>query len=618
MIDIRAIEATSNPDAFKTSIDLKAMPKFNQHGDNIDPIIRGIPIHNIDEYAFNPRQADNDHFEAIKESIQKVGLQQRFSVVRNPETKRYTLIKGGNTRLLVFKELYRETGDIKFSVIDCIVEPWNGELNRTQAVIAHLIENEARGELILVDKAKALIELEREYKNKGIESLRSPQTKSGNANISTTTQEFVEYLKDNGYSVGETQLSLFRFTAIKLVGNLDRFLNQGLGSPQIIKIRAVYNNLKRIIKDAGIEDYSNESLDHDFFDGLKKYNKTRNPFDFDRLLDFVVMTNVAHSPFVSLFKNNTEDFRKELLSTRKPKPKVQPKKDGNNLDTDDVKDDVKSKEAVIEALQDPQASKDQELDDGVIADPKDTEAFKDTEALDGAGIAEPNDPKDVKALNGADIADPLSPQDEYESETDNIETDQGIKNPNPNPLEDENNTLNTKHNTNLNPEGHATVRLDFYRKQAINLATKITNKLNIGKTIEQIDTGCGFLLVDLINESKNDFEHWGVWWLLLGYSHAADCLNPISDLRLLSLVNVDLNQELSALYESTNLVDVDAVDTSLITINQRSELYEFRSPNLQSVKDKLVPHLWQDITELEAVCYQIMRIVRTGEEALWH
>jgi ParB family protein of integrating conjugative element (PFGI_1 class) len=314
MIDIREIEATSNPDAFKTSIDLKAIPKFNQHGDNIDPIIRSIPIHNIDEYAFNPRQADNDHFEAIKESIQKVGLQQRFSVVRNPETKRYTLIKGGNTRLLVFKELYRETGDIKFSVIDCIVEPWNGELNRTQAVIAHLIENEARGELILVDKAKALIELEREYKNNGIESLTSGQTKLEKSNISTTTQEFIHYLKNNGYSVSEKQLGLFRFTAIKLVGNLDRFLNQGLGSPQIIKIRAVYNNLKRIIKDAGIEDYSNESLDNDFFEGLKKYNKTRNPFDFDRLLDSVVFANVAHSPFVSLFKNNTEDFRKELLT----------------------------------------------------------------------------------------------------------------------------------------------------------------------------------------------------------------------------------------------------------------------------------------------------------------
>jgi hypothetical protein len=51
---------------------------------------------------------------------------------------RYTLIKGGNTRLLAFKALYRETSDTKFAAIDCIVEAWEGELNRTQAVIAHL------------------------------------------------------------------------------------------------------------------------------------------------------------------------------------------------------------------------------------------------------------------------------------------------------------------------------------------------------------------------------------------------------------------------------------------------------------------------------------------------
>jgi hypothetical protein len=56
---------------------------------------------------------------------QEIGLQQRFSVVKNPETGRYTLIKGGNTRLLAFKALYRETSDTKFAAIDCIVEAFN-------------------------------------------------------------------------------------------------------------------------------------------------------------------------------------------------------------------------------------------------------------------------------------------------------------------------------------------------------------------------------------------------------------------------------------------------------------------------------------------------------------
>jgi hypothetical protein len=111
MIDI---EELGNPNAFRSKINLDVVPKFNRHGDNIDPIIRKIPIQSIDEYAFNPRQADNDHFEDIKNSIKKIGLQQRFSVVKNPDTDRYTLIKGGNTRLLAFKSLYRETGDTKF------------------------------------------------------------------------------------------------------------------------------------------------------------------------------------------------------------------------------------------------------------------------------------------------------------------------------------------------------------------------------------------------------------------------------------------------------------------------------------------------------------------------
>jgi hypothetical protein len=106
MIDI---EVLSSPDAFKSKVNLDAVPKFNKHGDNIEPIIRRIPVQSIDEYAFNPRQANNNHFDDIKNSIKEIGLQQRFSVVKNPETGRYTLIKGGNTRLLAFKALYRET-----------------------------------------------------------------------------------------------------------------------------------------------------------------------------------------------------------------------------------------------------------------------------------------------------------------------------------------------------------------------------------------------------------------------------------------------------------------------------------------------------------------------------
>jgi hypothetical protein len=43
----------------------------------------------------------------------------------------------------------------------------------------------------------------------------------------------------------------------------------------------------------------------------------------------------------------------------------------------------------------------------------------------------------------------------------------------------------------------------------------------LGNTVIKINHGCGFLLVDTVDESKNDFEDWGLWWLLLGYSQAS-------------------------------------------------------------------------------------------------
>ena len=555
------IEALGNPNAFKSKVNLGVVPKFNKHGDNIEPIIRRIPVQSIDEYAFNPRQANNNHFDDIKNSIKEIGLQQRFSVVKNPETGRYTLIKGGNTRLLAFKALYRETSDTKFAAIDCIVEAWEGELNRTQAVIAHLIENEARGELILVDKAKALIELERNFRS-DLSSKKDSEDSSESFSVDhrkdnyKKTSIFVNYLKDNGYSISEGQLGLFRFTANKLTGNLDHFLNQGMGSPQIIKIRSVYNNLKSIVKDSEVDDY--HSLDEDFFDALKKYNKTRKSFEFEKLLDVIVGQLAGLYPFFDIFASDISGFKKELLDrTKKPKEKAQvPERNTLNNDVKDIKHDDKDDFNLALTIEN-------ENDMGVDADTNSLPVQ--TSAVD----------KVVEATHSANH--PVVNDEKHEGVTD----------------------------------------LDFYRNQAYDLVKTIAFKCNLGNTVIKINHGCGFLLVDTVDESKNDFEDWGLWWLLLGYSHAADLLNPISDLRLLGLADIELNQDLSALYVNTSLSDIEAVDSSLEKINQLSGLYEFRSTNLQSIKDRLMPFLWQDITELEAVCYKIIRATIRDATKLW-
>jgi hypothetical protein len=78
-----------------------------------------------------------------------------------------------------------------------------------------------------VDKAKALIELESNFRSdlsSEKESEESSDSKKGSNYKTKQTKPFVDYLKDNGYSVSEGQLGLFRFTANKLIGNLDHII----------------------------------------------------------------------------------------------------------------------------------------------------------------------------------------------------------------------------------------------------------------------------------------------------------------------------------------------------------------------------------------------------------
>ncbi|MGH8612391.1 MAG: hypothetical protein ACREYF_10200 [Gammaproteobacteria bacterium] len=66
--------------------------------------------------------------------------------------------EGGNTVLQILKELHAETGDLHFQTIHCLFEPWVSE---SATLIAHLVENDARGELFFIDRARAVHELRR-------------------------------------------------------------------------------------------------------------------------------------------------------------------------------------------------------------------------------------------------------------------------------------------------------------------------------------------------------------------------------------------------------------------------------------------------------------------------
>ena len=86
-----------------------------------------IAIANIQPYERNPRQGRNPEYDRIKDSIRSQGLDQPLVITRRPGSTDYIVFAGGNTRLLVLKELYEETGEDRFAQVPCVFRLWQRE-----------------------------------------------------------------------------------------------------------------------------------------------------------------------------------------------------------------------------------------------------------------------------------------------------------------------------------------------------------------------------------------------------------------------------------------------------------------------------------------------------------
>ena len=60
---------------------------------------------------------------------------------------------GGNTRLKILQDLYRETHDPRFLIVKCTVFRWKSEAD---TLSAHLVENEARADTTFYEKARGV------------------------------------------------------------------------------------------------------------------------------------------------------------------------------------------------------------------------------------------------------------------------------------------------------------------------------------------------------------------------------------------------------------------------------------------------------------------------------
>jgi ParB family protein of integrating conjugative element (PFGI_1 class) len=185
------------------------------------PAPQMIDISRIQPYEHNPRHGRNPEYDRIRDSIRNTGLDQPLVVTQRPDAEDFIVHAGGNTRLIILKELFAETGDPRFTAVPCLIKPWCCE---SDVLLAHLRENDLRGGLTFIDKARAVCEAQKllaEELGLDVISQRRLETE----------------LRRAGYRITQARISQMVYTVHRLLPVIPIALEGGLGRPHIERIR---------------------------------------------------------------------------------------------------------------------------------------------------------------------------------------------------------------------------------------------------------------------------------------------------------------------------------------------------------------------------------------------
>jgi len=182
-----------------------------------------VDISKIKPYERNPRHGINPEYDRIKDSIRSNGLDQPFVITQRPGAEDYIVHAGGNTRLLILKELFAETGDARFSRIQCVFRPWCRE---SHVLLAHLRENDLRGSLTFIDKARAVLD--------------AKQLLSQELGVKEISQTQLETeLRNAGYRIHQGLISRMAYTVERLLPLIPQALEAGMGKHHVGRIRSL-------------------------------------------------------------------------------------------------------------------------------------------------------------------------------------------------------------------------------------------------------------------------------------------------------------------------------------------------------------------------------------------
>jgi|GEM_PF-6468618 len=203
-----------------------------------------VTLDDVVAYDRNPRRSKNPNYESIKESIRHRGLDDEPTITRRSIDEPFMIRSGGNTRLTILNELYREYLELaqtaendnqldeakklrlkaeEYYRFEWNYKPWESE---SSALIGHMAENEERGDMIYVEKALAIKELQDIF-NK-------------NEKKPLSARKLSEKITQSGWTISHTAVSLMNYVNTELEPYLSKALWSGMGSAPISKIRTIH------------------------------------------------------------------------------------------------------------------------------------------------------------------------------------------------------------------------------------------------------------------------------------------------------------------------------------------------------------------------------------------
>ncbi|MBF8791631.1 ParB family protein [Pseudomonas monteilii] len=221
----------------------------------------------------NPRTTRNPRYDELKESIRNRGLDTPPPITRRPGEEKFRIRNGGNTRLTILKELFQETGDPKFQVINFLFRPWDQARGEIIMLTGHLAED-LKGELKFIERAVGVGNAKALYESETGEVIG--------------IRELSRRLTKDGYPISHSHISRMLDTVQYLLPAVPALLYNGLGKPQIEKILA----LRKSALACWDKHYSNEAVDFEmlFQDVLAQFEGEAEEFLFQRFQDELIGT----------------------------------------------------------------------------------------------------------------------------------------------------------------------------------------------------------------------------------------------------------------------------------------------------------------------------------------